>query len=72
MGIGYYEAVVTVAAANAKWKSTMERGAAVPRPTAPPADVRSKCPGCGSWEISPTRHGHVCSYCRIPVAGTAP
>lgn len=66
MGIGITSAAINAAAANAQWKSTVERGAAVPRATARPVDVRGKCPGCGSWELSPTRNGQVCSYCRIP------
>lgn len=66
MGIGFGEAI-RFAAAIYQWESTIERGAEAPSATAQPADVRGKCPGCGSLEISPTRNGQVCSYCRIPV-----
>lgn len=65
MGISYGGAG-SVAAANIQWKATIAQGAAEASITQPQANARAKCPGCGSWELSPTRRGPVCSYCRVP------
>jgi len=64
MGAGTVYAHVNAGAANAEWKSIIQRGN--------PTPARSKCPGCGSWEHSHTKGGLVCAYCRIPAAHSLP
>jgi ribosomal protein L32 len=66
MGAGVIAGAANAAVANAQWKSAIKRGMAVPNVNARPAAARSKCPGCGSWELSATKNGPVCSYCRVP------
>jgi hypothetical protein len=71
MGAGVIEAAASVAVANARWRETIERGSAIPHETPAPVHARRKCPGCGSWELSATKLGPVCSYCRVPALAPA-
>lgn len=68
MGAGVIEAAASVAVANARWREIIERGSVIPQETPVPVDARRKCPGCGSWELSATKLGPVCSFCRVPAS----